>query len=93
MKRTTVSLVMLACLVMASLIIAGFTAVSSANAQLGNTGVPVSCFGSANPSNFADLSCTAADGTPFGTGGTVPSGHYLLVTDVQVMPFGPETGY
>ncbi len=92
MKRTALSLVMLACLVMASLIIAAFTTVSSANAQLGNTGVPVSCGGQVSADATSYLTCTAADGTPFGTDVTVPSGHYLLVTDVQITPMGPATG-
>lgn len=85
MKRTTISVVLFACLVVVLLVINAFTAVSSANAQLGNTGVPVRCDISdfiANGSS-TDMNCVAADGTSFTN---VPTGHYLMVTDVTMVP-------
>lgn len=85
-KRATMSFVLLACLVVGLLIVTAFTAASSANAQLGNTGVPVRCRGELSSGNSDNLSCKAADGTTFTN---VPTDHYLLVTDVLVDPGGP----
>ncbi len=85
MKRSTMSIVLLACLVVVLLIVTAFTAVSSANAQLGNSGVPVGCWNSISSGAQGNLSCNAADGITFTD---VPTGHYLLVTDVLVEPSG-----
>lgn len=93
MKRTTLSIVVLTCLVVVLLIVTAFTAATSASAQLGNTGVPVRCSAGGNVSTANTLTCSAADGTVFGGGSTaVPTGRYLLVTDVQIEPTGPATG-
>ncbi len=95
MKRASVTIVVLACLVVVLSIVSAFTAVSSAKAALGTTGVPVSCsqYVPANTSTAVNLSCYAADGTAFGNNHvTVPAGHYLLVTDVVVSPYGPTSG-
>ena len=89
MKRTTVSIIVLACLVLALLIVTAFTAVSSASAQLGNTGVPVWCDGGIlNPNTSSDFYCKAADGTLFGGTSIVPAGHYFLITDIVIQPGG-----
>lgn len=94
MKRTSLTIVVLACLVVVLVTIATLTTVSSANA-FGTTGVPVRCrFWNSTPGVPQDLQCTAADGTAFGSGGvTVPTGYYLLVTDFVIVPLGPATGY
>ncbi len=85
MKRSTLSVVLLACLVVALLIVTAFTAVSAASAQLGNTGVPVRCWTSITPGNAGKLQCAMPDGQVFTN---VPAGHYLMVTDVVVTPIG-----
>jgi hypothetical protein len=62
-------------------------AVNPAQAALGNSGVPVRCApsGSEIPVGEARfLDCVAADGTSFTDGQRVPSGYYLLVTDIVV---------
>ncbi len=89
MKRTTLTIVVLACLVVLLLLVTAFTAVSTASAQLGNTGIPVLCATGITPGNFVNPICQAADGTSFTT---VPTGHYFLVTDVILRPYGPATG-
>lgn len=86
MKRTAMTIVALASLVVVVLIVTTFTTVSTANAQLGNAGVPVRCMGSANVGSLSTLTCRAADGTLFGGGTAVPAGHYLMVTDVRMSP-------
>ena len=54
-------------------------------ATLGNYGTPVRCTAiNINSGQSAFLDCFAADGTPFTDGQRVPSGYYLLVTDVVV---------
>src|SRR5438105_3922023 len=53
-----------------------------AQAQLGNSGVPVSCSAGVI-SSPALFTCTAADGTAF-VNNRVPNGYYLHVTDVIV---------
>jgi hypothetical protein len=60
-----------------------------ARAAMGNRGVPVRCFApgagvAAGGSAF--MTCYAADGTGFAGNQRVPSGYYLLVTDVIVTP-------
>ncbi len=85
MKRTTLSLVVLACLVVVLLIVTAFTAASSANAQLGNTGVPVRCSAGVTTTSPTDLTCRSADGQTFTS---VPAGYYLMVTDVVLTPVG-----
>ncbi|NOZ06231.1 MAG: hypothetical protein GXP41_07765 [Chloroflexi bacterium] len=63
---------------------------SSARASLGNTGIPVRC----SASSFAEsttktLKCYAADGTLFtNSDERVPTGYYLLVTDIILVPDG-----
>jgi hypothetical protein len=84
MKRTT-SLLILACLLVVLLAIGGFATVSTANAQLGNNGVPVRCYNAITSGQQLNLLCRAADGTTFTN---VPTGHYLLVTDVRIDPVG-----
>lgn len=55
-----------------------------AQAQLGNSGVPVHC--SAGVISAPQIfSCGAADGTAF-VNNRVPSGYYLMVTDVIIAP-------
>ncbi len=88
MKRTMLSLVMLACSVVALLIGTAFAVVPSASAQLGNTGVPVRCthanaIGSTIGGSGSEqtLTCYRPDGSSFST---VPSSNYLLVTDVLI---------
>lgn len=98
MKRTTLSLVMLTCLVLSLLIFGAFTAVSTANAQLGNTGTPVRCthasaIGSTIGGNGFEqsLTCTRPDGSSFST---VPANNYLLVTDLLILEEdGPLLSY
>lgn len=86
MKRSMLSLALLACLVVALLIVTAFAAVSSASAQLGNTGVPVICQSTSLLSGeSADMTCQAADGTFFDSAKFVPAGHYLFVTDYLVL--------
>ncbi len=90
MKRSAVSIIVLASLVLVLLLVTAFTAVSSANAQLGNTGVPARCGSGYSPTGTGDMYCNAADGTNFYN---VPSNHYLLVTDVVIIPWdGPTAG-
>ena len=62
------------------------TGVRSVGAALGNSGVPVSCFHSGNLSSPTNrtLTCQAADGTAFIGGQVVPTGYYLMVTDVLI---------
>ncbi len=86
MKRSTLSLVLLACLIVALLIVTAFALVSSASAQIGNTGVPMICESpSLSSGTSARMSCVGADGSYFGPGDTtVPAGHYLFVTDYLV---------
>ncbi len=88
MKRTMLSLVMLAGCVVVFLIGTAFVVVPSASAQLGNTGVPVRCtHANALTSTIGGtgteqtLTCYRPDGSSFST---VPSGNYLLVTDVVI---------
>lgn len=90
MKRTTLSLVMLACLVVVLLVVTAFTAVSTASAQLGNTGVPVRCSGTASTTNPSSLLCKSADGLTFTN---VPASHYLMVTDVVAAPSSASGTY
>ena len=61
----------------------------SADAQLGNSGIPVRCFkpGPAMAPGTAEfLTCVASDGTLLPEGQRVPAGHYLLITDVLITP-------
>jgi hypothetical protein len=60
-----------------------------ARAAMGNRGVPVRCFASGGgiaAGDSAFMTCYAADGTSFSGNQRVPSGYYLLVTDVIVTP-------
>ena len=64
---------------------------SSARASLGNTGIPVHCRTTSTVAESATrtLKCHAADGTLFtNSDERVPSGYYLLVTDVILVPDG-----
>jgi hypothetical protein len=94
MKRSIVSIVVLACLVLMLALAASFNAVSSAKAQIGNTGVIVHCSFTPDwwiaPNAQSDMTCFSVDGTGFVT---VPAAHYLFVTDVLVAPYsGSATG-
>jgi hypothetical protein len=65
-----------------------------AHAALGNRGIPVRCFApgagvAAGGSAF--MTCYAADGTPFSGNQRVPTGYFLLVTDVIVTPRAGST--
>jgi hypothetical protein len=65
------------------------TGSGTATAALGNSGVPVRCFrpgASLAPGGQTFLSCVASDGTAFAEGQRVPTGYYLLVTDVLITP-------
>lgn len=66
----------------------GMAGQSEVSASLGNYSVPVRCFKSGNlaPGGQAFYSCVAADGTAFPEGQRVPTGYYLLVTDVLITP-------
>ncbi len=88
MKRTMLSLVVLAGLAVALLIGTAFMVVPSANAQMGNAGVPVRCThanaltSTINGSGTEQtLTCYRPDGSSFTT---VPANNYLLVTDVVI---------
>lgn len=63
---------------------------SSARASLGNTGVPVRCsVSSLAQSSTETLKCYAADGTLFTNNNErVPTGYYLLVTDITLVTDG-----
>lgn len=63
---------------------------SSARASLGNTGVPVRCsVSSFAQSSTKTLKCYAADGTLFtNSDERVPTGYYLLVTDITLVTDG-----
>jgi hypothetical protein len=94
MKRSIVSIVVLACLVLVLALVASFNAVSSAKAQIGNTGVVVRCTTVPDywiaPNAQSDITCFSVDGTSFVT---VPAAHYLFVSDVLVAPYsGSATG-
>lgn len=69
-----------------------WVAAGPVRASLGNTGVPVRCSEapgtSIPPGESRFLTCYAADGTPFTDGQRVPTGRYLLVTDILVIPDG-----
>jgi hypothetical protein len=56
-----------------------------AQAQLGNSGVPVHCNAIVLSMTPQTLSCSAADGTAF-VNNRVPAGYYLMVTDVIIVP-------
>ncbi len=65
-----------------------------ARAAMGNRGVPVRCFApgaGVAAGGQAFMNCFAADGTPFSGNQRVPSGYYLLVTDVIVTPRAGST--
>jgi hypothetical protein len=75
------------------LVLAVFALVGSgagpALASMGNRGVPVRCFAPGSgitAGNAAFMTCYAADGTSFAGNQRVPSGYYLLLTDVLVSP-------
>jgi len=74
------------------LLLIAWGAAGPVRASLGNTGVPVRCTeqpgASIPPAESRFLTCTAADGTAFVDGQRVPSGRYLLVTDILVTPDG-----
>lgn len=80
MKRSTVTIAVLISLLLV-LLAAAFATVSTANAQLGNTGVPVHCDsgGTVAAGATVDLYCYRPDESSFTT---VPSNYYLLVTDM-----------
>lgn len=85
MIRVMLPVAVLGSLAIALVLASGFRFAPSVSAQLGTTGVPVRCFAVPAPTNTLDMSCIAADGTAMPT---VPSGHYLLVTDVEITPVG-----
>lgn len=65
------------------------TGSGKATAALGNSGVPVRCFkpsAALAPGGQTFLNCIASDGTAFAEGQRVPTGYYLLVTDVLITP-------
>lgn len=86
MNRRVMSIVIVVCLLIGLLVGAGFSAAASAQASLGNTGVPVKCTVVVPQGMTSTLSCTAADGTSFANGSDVPTGYYLLVTDIVANP-------
>lgn len=92
MKRSIVLICVAVSLVVLG-IVASQIAVSSARADLGNTGMLVRCTKPdywIAPNAESDLVCYAADGTSFTT---VPSAHYVLFTDMVIAPFsGTTTG-
>lgn len=55
-----------------------------AQAQLGNTGVPVHCAAGVL-SSTQTFACGAADGTAF-VNNRVPTGYYFMVTDIIIAP-------
>jgi hypothetical protein len=76
--------VMLAFVIVVALISLVLPRANGAGAALGNSGVPVHCsHKNALPNSVVTaLNCFAADGTVFVNGTTVPTGYYLMVTDV-----------
>ena len=87
MKRTTVSILVFACLALVLVVIGTFIHVPTANADLGNSTVIVRCTKSdywIAPNATSDLTCYPASGSGFVN---VPSSHYLFITDFSVIPF------
>lgn len=66
----------------------GSPSLGRVEAVAANHSVPVRCFksGAIAPGGQAFLTCIAADGTTFPEGQRVPTGYYLLMTDVVITP-------
>ena len=86
MRTTRARVAVLACI---AVLVAGTLAlvvVRPTAAAMGNSGIPVECHSPGyDPIGAAAdifLQCVASDGTAFDSGERVPTGHYLLVTDI-----------
>lgn len=66
----------------------GMLGATDAAASLGDSSVPVRCYTTSilAPGKQAFLYCVASDGTLFPESQRVPTGYYLLVTDVLITP-------
>ena len=88
MKRSIISIVIFISVLLVLVFVTSFNPESSANAQVGNTGLIVRCVLLPDtyiaPNAQSELNCFAIDGTHFAS---VPDAHYLFVTDVSVAPF------
>ncbi len=73
----------------AALFIVGAGSPGPSHASMGNRGIPVRCFApgaGVAPGAQAFMQCFAADGTSFSGNQRVPTGYFMLVTDIIVSP-------